>query len=923
MDTKKQKQSAKEFKDFWQTKGYEKGQTQQFWSMLLRDVFQVQHLEDFIEFEKQVKIKSTNFIDAYIPTTKVLIEQKSHEVDLNKSSKQSNNEELTAYQQAKRYADEMPYSLRPRWIITCNFLEFHIHDMETPKAEPTIIKLSNFENDYQKLSFIADTKTKEIRKEEEISIKAGEIVGKIYDNLLTKYLNPESKQTLHSLNVLCVRLVFLLYAEDSNIFPKKNQFYNYMVWVPASEWRSRLIELFKTLDTPKEKRDPYIDETLNAFPYVNGGLFSDTEIEIPRFDEKLKQIILKDASSDFSWNDISPTIFGAVFESTLNQETRRKGGMHYTSIENIHKVIDALFLNDLTRELDDILLIPNDKQKKRKIEAYTDKLAKLKFFDPACGSGNFLTETYLSLRRLENKALKEYFHNQTMLGDIYNPIKVSINQFYGIEINDFAVTVATTALWISEAQMMQETEEFIKHDLDFLPLKSYTNITEGNALQLDWQQVVSPQELNYIIGNPPFTGARLMSKEQKQDLLDVFSNKWKNLGNMDYVCGWYKKAVDMIQTTQIKAALVSTNSITQGEQVANLFCPLVEKQNMEILFAYRTFRWDSEATEKAHVHCVIIGFHCSKTKQEKIIFDGDKKITASHINPYLLDADDVFIYSRSKPLCNVPPIGIGNQPIDNGNYLFSKEEMLYFIKKEPKSEKYFIKWYGAEEFIHNKPRYCLWLGDCSPKELHDMPLCLERVKNVREYRLQSSRKSTLKLADTPTRFQVENFPKGNYIIVPEISSEWRTYITMGFMDDTSICSNLVKLIPNATLYHFGVLESIVHMAWMRVVCGRLGNSYRYSKNIVYNNFPWPKVDEKQKKEIETTAQKILDARAMYPDSSLADLYDDTTMPINLRKAHKENDKAVLKAYGWDYKTISESEIVAKLFAMYEQLISKE
>ena len=523
------------------------------------------------------------------------------------------------------------------------------------------------------------------------------------------------------------------------------------------------------------------------------------------------------------------------------------------------------------------------------------------FLDPACGSGNFLTETYLSLRRLENEAIRERYHGQTMLGAFVNPIKVSIQQFYGIEINDFAVTVATTALWISEAQMLNETERIIHQDIDFLPLKSYTNITEGNALRIDWETVVPKDHLNYIMGNPPFVGARLMSESQKQDVIDIFGKDWKNVGNLDYVSCWYRKAANVMKTNpKCRTALVSTNSICQGEQVANLWEKLFE-QGIRINFAHRTFRWDSEATLKAHVHCVIVGFSYAQTT-ETTIYEGERIIKANNINAYLFDAPDVFIESRSVPLCHVPQIGIGNKPIDGGFYLFSEEERDAFIEKEPMAASYFRPFLGATEFLHNTPRYCLWLGNCSPAELHKMPYCLERVASVKEFRLSSSSAGTRKLADTPTRFHVENMPETTYILVPRHSSENRRYIPMGFLTPNILTSDAVQIIPDATLYHFGILESNVHM--------------------VYNNFPWPNPTEEQKAKIEQTAQAILDARALYPDSSLADLYDELTMPVELRKAHQDNDRAVMQAYGFNVKTMTESQCVAELFKLYQKLTNQ-
>ena len=912
---KQQAAAAAAFAERWKGRGYEKGDSQVFWTELLTEVFGVENPSTIIRYEEQVKVDNTNFIDGHIPSTKVLIEQKSIDKDLRKGIKQSDGSLLNPFQQAKRYAAELPYSERPRWIVTCNFSEFLVYDMEQPNGEPQQILLENLGKEYYRLQFLVDAKSEHLSKEMEVSIEAGKIVGRIYEALLTQY-DDNSPEALRWLNILCVRIVFCLYAEDAGIFTH-DQFYNYLVRYDAEDLRNALIRLFDVLNTPGDKRSKYLKDDLKAFPYTNGGLFEE-EIEIPQFTEELKQALLQNASLDFDWSDISPTIFGAVFESTLNPETRRSGGMHYTSIENIHKVIDPLFLNDLRRELDEILEEKVEKQRLKKLDAYQEKLGSLTFLDPACGSGNFLTETYLSLRRLENEAIRERYHGQTMMGAFVNPIKVSIQQFYGIEINDFAVTVATTALWISEAQMLAETEKIIHQDIDFLPLKSYTNIHEGNALRIDWETVVPKAHLNYIIGNPPFVGARLMSESQKQDVIDIFGTNWKNVGNMDYVCCWYKKAAELMQVApQARTALVSTNSICQGEQVANLWHKLFD-DGIRINFAYRTFRWDSEASLKAHVHCVIVGFSYQKVKP-CFIYDGDRKIEAANINAYLIDGPDVFINSRNQPICTIPPLLTGSQRIDNDLFMFKDDSKIEFLKVEPTSEKYFHKWYGADEFINRRPRWVLYLGKCNPTELKSMPHCMEIIRQVREYRLSSKRVQTLKAANYPNRFGLEVIPDDNFMIIPVVSSERRRYVPMGFMTPDIMCSNQVNLIPDATLYHFGILESNVHMAWMRAVCGRLKSDYRYSKDVVYNNFPWPTPTDEQKAKIEQTAQAILDARALYPDSSLADLYDELTMPVELRRAHQDNDRAVMAAYGFDVKTMTESQCVAELFKLYQEL----
>lgn len=960
--------SAAEFSERWKGRGYERGESQPFWIDLLSNVFGIETPSDgFITFEDHRMVDASNFIDGRIRSTKVLIEQKSLGKDLRAGIRQSDGSLLNPFQQARRYVVGLPLSEHPRWIVTCNFSEFLVYDMEQPNGEPAQILLENLGKEYYRLMFLVDAKNEHLSKEMEVSIQAGEIVGKIYEALLKQY-GDNSPEALRWLNILCVRIVFCLYAEDAGVFTH-DQFHNFLLRYEAEDLRLALRDLFEVLNTPEEKRSKYLKEELKAFPYTNGGLFEES-IEIPQFTEDLKETLLQNASLDFDWSEISPTIFGAVFESTLNPETRRAGGMHYTSIENIHKVIDPLFLNDLRRELDEILEESVERQRQKRLDAYQDRLASLTFLDPACGSGNFLTETFLCLRRLENEVIRERYHGQSFIGfEEVNPIKVSIQQFYGIEINDFAVTVATTALWISESQMLRETEKIIRRDIDFLPLKSYANIREGNALRMEWDVIEVPSDIltihakntyvifednslkvsepvveyddvnlvttglergpklptrigvhyDYIIGNPPFVGARLMSDSQKQDVIDIFGSKWKNVGNMDYVSCWYKKAAQLMKISpNTRTALVSTNSICQGEQVANLWKSMFD-DGLCINFAHRTFRWDSEASLKAHVHCVIIGFSYNKI-QPSIIFDKDNYNHVDNINAYLLNAPNVFVGSRSKPLSDVPIISIGNQPIDGGNYLFTLEEKQEFITHEPLSAQYFHPWYGAEEFIHQKPRYCLWLGECSPAELRRMPHCLKRVEAVRNLRLESKRISTLKLANTPTRFQVENMAKSNFIIIPRVSSERRRYVPMGFMSQDVLASDAAHVIKNASLYHFGILESNVHMAWMRAVCGRLKSDYRYSKDIVYNNFPWPNSSEEQKKRIEQTAQAILDARAKYPDSSLADLYDELIMPVELRKAHQENDRAVMQAYGFPVKSdFTESQCVAELFKLYERM----
>ena len=921
MTSSEQKRAAKAFAETWRGKGYEKGESQPFWLALLRDVYGIPAPEQFIRFEEQVKLDHTSFIDGVIPATRVLIEQKSIDKDLRAPIKQSNGSFLTPFEQAKRYITELPLSKHPRWVVTCNFASFLVYDMENPSGEPEEILLEDLPKDCSRLSFLVDITSVHLKREMELSIQAGQLVGYLYDEILKLYRDPAADSTLKSLNKLCVRLVFCLYAEDAGIFPFKNQFHDYLAKFEPAQLRRALLDLFAVLDTREEERDPYLTDDLAAFPYVNGGLFADEKIEIPLLDEDVKNLLLAKASDDFDWSEISPTIFGAVFESTLNPETRRSGGMHYTSIENIHKVIDPLFLNELRQRLDGILQLK--KERIKKLRASQEYLASLVFLDPACGSGNFLTETFLSLRRLENEVIKAIHGEDTaFLGKELSPVLMSIGQFYGIEINDFAVSVARTALWIAESQMLRETEEIVGHDLDFLPLKTNAYIKEGNALTLDWNTVVPKEKLNYIMGNPPFVGYSFQTKEQKAEMLSIYVDEkgkpYKTAGKIDYVAGWYFKAAELMFNTTIRTAFVSTNSITQGDQVSAVWTPLHERFNVHIDFAHRTFRWDSEASIKAHVHCVIIGFSSACSNSERTIFDENGNAqTASVISPYLINAPFVFVESRNKPICDVPAMTTGNRPADGGYLIIEQKDFDEFISKEPEAEKYIKRLMGSEEFINNKKRYCLWLVNVSPAELRKMPQVMKRVELCKQDRLNSPDPGRQKLAEKPTLFR-ETINPDSFIIVPATSSERRQYIPIGFMDKDTISTNANIILPDATLYHFGILTSSVHMAWMRAVCGRLKSDYRYSINIVYNNFPWPEATEEQKKQIEVTAQGILDAREKYPECSLADLYDELTMPQELRKAHQANDKAVMKLYG--YKSdMTESAIVADLMKRYQML----
>ncbi len=936
MTETERKMAAKAFVKNWTGRGYEKGESAPFWISLLRDVYGVERPEQFVVFEEQVHLDHTSFIDAMIPATKVMIEQKGLGKDLGKAIRQSDGSLLTPFQQAKRYIVELPVDEHPRYVVTCNFSEFWIYDMNRPGGDPEIVLLENLPEECYRLDFLVNTGSEHIKREMEVSIAAGEIVGLLYDAFAKQYADPEGSSALHSLNVLCVRLVFCLYAEDAGIFGSRDMFHDYLSDYDTRKMRKALIELFKILDTPENERDPYLADdspVLAAFPYVNGGLFSDEDIEIPPFTDEIRDLLLEKASMGFDWSEISPTIFGAVFESTLNPETRRSGGMHYTSIENIHKVIDPLFLDDLKKEFGEICAVTVERTRRKKLLDFQQKLASQTCLDPACGSGNFLTESYLCLRRLENDVLRELGQGQMSFGDeMVSPIRVSLGQFYGIEINDFAVTVAKTALWIAESQMMRETEEIVLAHLDFLPLKSYTNIVEGNALRMDWEDVVPRGKLKYIMGNPPFVGYSLQSKEQKSDILSIYvdekGKQYNKAGKIDYVSGWYFKAAEYMQETNIRSALVSTNSITQGEQPAVIWEPLFNRFHVHIDFAYRTFRWDSEASMKAHVHCVIIGFSVAESRKERLLYEGDRFTVVENINAYLSPSDNIFVESRSKALCDSPDICRGFQATDNGYLLLSEQDREELVIKEPDSAKWIRPFSMGAEFIKGKRRYCLWLPGITPNELNRLPEIRKRVAACKEWRESSIKTGdAYKLKDIPYLFRpCKQFRDMPYVAIPVVSSSQRRYIPMGFVSDGMIPGNKLFCLFGADIYHFGVLTSNVHMAWMRAIGGRLKSDYSYSSDVVYNNFPWPSPTPEQKARIEQTAQAILDARDLYPDSSLADLYDELTMPPELRSAHQQNDRAVMEAYGFTKGTAafsSESACVAELMKMYQVMVDKK
>ncbi|MEJ5998397.1 DNA methyltransferase [Corynebacterium sp. H130] len=908
--------AAQNFAETWKDRGNEKSDTQQFWLELLEKVVGMKDTTTNVIFE--AKTSQRGYIDVWIPDAKTFIEQKSINVDLDKADIRQ-GQTVTAFRQALNYANTMQFSQRPRYIITCNFQEFRIYDLDKENAEANYLSftLAELPDQIHLLDFLIDPQRARAVREEKVSMDAGQLVGKLYDALRSQYLDPDTDEPQHSLNVLCVRLVFCLFAEDAGLF-EKDAFFRYLNGLRHDQVRTALLELFKVLNTPVDQRDPYLSDQLKAFPYVNGGLFAKEE-QIPHFTQEILDLLLNEVSQKTNWAQISPTIFGGVFESTLNPETRAKGGMHYTSPENIHKVIDPLFLDALKTELTSIVEetgISANKRKK-KLEAFHNKIAGLTFFDPACGSGNFLTETYIHLRKLENKILSELAGDQTQLGFSDVTLKVSLNQFHGIEINDFAVSVASTALWIAQLQANIEAETIVTTNIESLPLHDAAHIDHGNALRTNWAGVIAPEKCDYIIGNPPFLGYSRLTDEQKEDRKAIFG---KDGGLLDYVACWHKKAADFMKGTQCEAALVSTNSICQGQQVTPLWKPLFDA-GIEINFAHRTFVWSNEATDQAHVFCIIVGFsYVDRPVKQAWTYTrkGVEYSEPTNLNGYLADAPNIAVSKRAHPISLAPQMIRGNGATDGGNLLLSPEEASELERLEPESREFIRKYSMGSEFINGKDRYCLWLVDCPPNKLSQMPMVKNRVLAVREMRLSSTKPATRKKAATPWLFdEIRYSGTDTYIAVPQVSSARRSYIPIDFVTDGMIPGNMLWFLPTASYYIFGILTSQFHNAWNRVVAGRLKSDYRYSNTVVYNNFVFPQVDAKTKKNVEKRARAVLDARALYPKATLAEMYDpdnDFLYP-ELMKAHRELDQVVEKAYGVDFNG-DEEKIVAHLFALY-------
>ena len=833
-------------------------------------------------FEQKVKLQdgSNGYIDLFWKGY-ILIEMKTPGKDRKK-----------AFEQAKTYANALSNSDMPKGILICDFCNFDYYNLEK-NAECTSFTLEDLPEYIGLFAFLAGYKDVEYKKQDAVNIEAAEKMGELHDTL--KAIG----YTGHHLELYLVRLLFCLFADDTDIF-EHDHFIKYILQrtnVDGSDLAMHIQKIFEVLNTPADRRLKTLDEQLSLFPYVNGGLFKET-LPIADFTSAMREKLIQCCNLD--WSKISPAIFGAMFQSVMNPDERHSLGAHYTSEENILKLIHPLFLDELWKEFDEYKKQVSGARIKN-LNSFHTKIASLKFLDPACGCGNFLVLAYRELRLLELAIVEELENSGQQILDIDNFLRVTVNQFYGIEIEEFPAQIAQTALWLMDHQMNRLVSSRLGRYFIRIPIAASAKIIQGNALSLDWEQVVPKKELSYILGNPPFLGARVMSKEQSAEIACLF-NGVKNAGNLDYVTGWYKKAADYIKDTTIKCAFVSTNSICQGQQVPILW-PLLFSQGIHINFAHQTFKWSNEARGNAAVYCIIVGFSLNKDSDKKLFLYDDikgvpKEVPAKQINAYLMDAQNVFIDSRSSVLdTQTNPMVFGSMPNDGGHLIIELNEYEDFIKQEPESQKYIKTFIGAEEFINNKKRYCLWLVNAEPKHLKQCPHILERIQKVREHREHSSREATRKLAAMPSLFgEIRQPETGNYLLIPSATSSERKYIPMGFLPSSVIASNLVLLVPNATLYEFGILTSQMHMAWMRTVCGRLGNGYRYSAQIVYNNFPWPEASETQKESIAQKAQAVLDARSQFPDSSLADLYDPNTMPPVLTKAHAALDAAVDKLY---------------------------
>ena len=901
------KSRALEFIKEHENDEYEMGDTQKF----LIDFFAVFGIDKrYINFEKRVRVnEQSGRIDGFYPA-KILVEQKSKGKDLD-----------SAYQQARAYLQGLEPNELPTHILVCDFENFHLYDLEQG-SDRYSFKLKDFPKKIELFGFLTGRKKVELVEEDPVNIKASKLMGNLHDTL------KDDGYDGHDLEVFLVRVLFCLFAEDTGIYGLKRfeNFIRQRTSEDGSDLGAKLAELFEVLNTPEDQRLKNLDEELNRFPYVNGKLFQE-RIRTSAFDKRMREQLLTCAG--FDWSQISPAIFGSLFQYVMDPKKRRNMGAHYTDEKNIQKVIKPLFLDEIKTELASALALKTASARKERLEKLHDKIARLKFFDPACGCGNFLVITYRELRQIELEILKA-LHEDKLKGkrslfSIESMIKLNVDQFYGIELEEFSAKIAEVSLWLVDHQMNSLAAlEFGQH-FARIPLKASANIVHANALRIDWKEVLNPADCSYIIGNPPFYGSKMLTDEQRADVAEVFG-KLKGAKVLDYVACWYRKSAEYIQNTDIIVGLVSTNSICQGEQAGILWKYLIEELSISIHFAHQTFKWDNQASGKAQVFVVIVGFAYHKPKEAKIYeyetveSEPHEKIVKS-INGYLISGEPIFIERSGKPICEVPEIRFGNQPIDGGHLILTPEERKEIIFDCPDAEDLIRPFLGSKEFINGLERYCLWLENANPKIIKQSTLILERIESIRNFRLSRERAATRELANTPSQFAFVSHNESYYIIIPSVSSERREYIPLGFINPRNIASNLCLIIPNATTYHFGILTSQMHMAWMRYVCGRLKGDYRYSNSIVYNNFPWPEVAEPQKEKISELAQAVLNAREEFPDSSLADLYDPLTMPPKLLKTHQKLDKAVDQLYQKE-AFASDAERVEMLFERYEKLISK-
>ncbi len=890
-----------EFAKEWAGESREHAEAKTFWDQFFQ-VFGLnrRHLASFEEPVKKIS-GQYGFIDLFWKKT-LLAEHKSAGKNLGKATSQAFDYVQSLIREERQ--DEVP-----RYIIISDFARIVLHDLDESTSHE--FPLAELHKNVDRFGFIPGYKQHSLAPQDPINIKAVQIMGDLHDAL------EAGGYSGHELERLLVRVLFCLFAEDTGIFDR-NAFQMYLedhTQEDGADVGPAMIQLFRVLNTPADQRQSNLRDELAALPYVNGDLFAEF-LGFPAFNRDMRNSLI--AATRFDWSQISPAIFGALFQAVMEPVERRKIGAHYTSERDILKLIGPLFLDELKESL---AKAGRDRRKLRKLH---DSIASLKFLDPACGCGNFLVIAYRELRLIELEILKRLNSGQQII-DVGVLAKVDVDQMYGIEIEEWPARIAEVAMWLMDHQMNLRLSEQFGEYFVRLPLKKSPHIQHGNALLMQWTEVLPIADCSFILGNPPFIGSKYQSAEQRAEVKQIVGETVRGVGLLDYVSAWYFKAARYIQDTDIRVAFVSTNSISQGEQVGVLWGELF-KLDINIKFAHRTFAWQSEARGAAHVHVVIIGFS-GKPIPGRRIFDyedikGDPtEVAAKAINPYLVDATNVLVTNRSKPLCNVPEIGIGNKPIDDGNYLFTDEEKEEFVNQEPASEKWFRRWWGSREFINRDPRWCLWLGECPPNELKAMPEAMKRVANVKSFRLSSKSAPTQKIAKTPTRFHVESFPAGEYLLIPKVSSERRDFIPIGFMAPPDLCSDLVFVMEGGSRFHFGIVSSSMHMAWVRTICGRLKSDYRYSAKLVYNNYPWPRdATDEQRDAVETAAQSVLDAREKFPEASLADLYDPLSMPASLAKAHSVLDRAVDRCYrSQPFKTErNRIEFLFDLFLLYTE-----